>query len=43
MDGDGISDLCITAPYAVYIFRNECGRAVEKCTEIGCGVDFTLY
>jgi hypothetical protein len=43
MDGDGVPDITITAPYTVYVFRNEKGRKPEGPTALGCGTNFTLY
>ena len=43
MDGDGVPDITITAPYRVYVFRNEKGRKPEGPTALGCGTNFTLY
>jgi hypothetical protein len=43
MDGDGVLDITITAPYRVYVFRNVKGRRPEGPSTLGCGVNFTLY
>ncbi len=43
MDGDGVPDITITAPYTVYVFKNEKGRKSQECTAPGCGTNFTLY
>jgi hypothetical protein len=43
MDGDGVPDITITAPHAVYVFKNEKGRKPQERTAPGCGTNFTLY
>ena len=43
MTGSGVSDITITAPNAVYVFRNESDRASGESTPLGCGANFTLY
>lgn len=43
MTGDGGPDVCITAPFALSIFRNPKGRKSGKRAGLGCGGNFTLY
>ena len=43
MDGDGVPDISITAPDALYVFRNEKGRRAKGKMPVGCGRNFTLY
>ena len=43
MDGDGAPDVAITAPDAVYVFRNAHGRASAEFAAPGSGANFTLY
>jgi hypothetical protein len=43
VDGDGVPDITITAPYTVYVFKNEKGRKPKERTAPGCGTNFTLY
>jgi len=43
MSGDGIPDVMITTPEAVYIYRNEKGRKPEAPAPPGTEFNFTLY
>lgn len=43
MDGDGIADITLTTPYAIYIYRNESGVKAVSPVSLGSGVNFTLY
>ena len=43
MAGNGKRDFIITAPDAVYVFRNEAGRGVRPPPALGCEPNFTLY
>ena len=40
--GASVPDVSITAPFALYIFRNPAGLP-EESAALGCGVNFTLY
>jgi hypothetical protein len=43
MNGDGIPDVTITGPDAVWIFRNDAGHTPAGDAAPGCGTNFTLY
>lgn len=43
MTGDGIPDLLIPTPEAVYIFQNDNGKRPEKPVVLGTGMNVTLY
>ena len=43
MTGDGISDISITAPFALYIFRNPAAPGSIPPARLGCGGNFSLY
>jgi hypothetical protein len=43
MNGDGVRDVVITAPDAVYVFANGSGRRLGTAVPLGSGPNFTLY
>jgi hypothetical protein len=43
MTGDGIPDVVLATPEAVYIFKNENGLKPDSPVPLGTGLNFTLY
>ena len=43
MTGNGISDVAITAPFALSIFRNPGNGKPTDSPDLGCSTNFTLY
>jgi hypothetical protein len=43
MTGDGIPDVVLATPEAVYIFKNEKGLKPDRPVPLGTGPNFTLY
>jgi hypothetical protein len=43
MTGDGIPDVALATPKAVYIYKNENGLKPDRPIPLGTGLNFTLY
>jgi hypothetical protein len=43
MTGDGIPDVVLATPKAVYIFKNKKGLKPNRPVSLGTGLNFTLY
>ena len=43
MDGDGVPDVALSTSDAVYVFKNEKGRASQGSVPLGSGLNYTLY
>ncbi len=43
MTGDGVPDVVLATPEAVYIFKNKNGLKPDKPVPLGTGLNFTLY
>jgi hypothetical protein len=43
MTGDGVADVIIATPYAVYIYENAAGKKPDEPVPLGTEFNFTLY
>ncbi|MHC4085833.1 MAG: FG-GAP repeat domain-containing protein [Planctomycetota bacterium] len=43
MTGDGVPDVVLATPEAVYIFKNKKGSKPDRSVSLGTGLNFTLY